>query len=74
MLSTVAFKFNLRRYRLRLRRPPGLPRYRSDCDSATTSTMVVSKPKRRSLFFVFDDVNHYYPDGTPMVGRLGTEG
>jgi hypothetical protein len=38
------------------------------------STMVVSKPTRRSLFFMFDDVNHYYPDGTPMVGRLGTNG
>ena len=30
-------------------------------DGATTSTMVVSK--RRSLAFVLDCVNHYYPDG-----------
>jgi hypothetical protein len=33
-------------------------------DGATTSALVVSK--RRSLLWMFDDVNHYYPDGTAM--------
>ena len=35
-------------------------------DGATTSTMAVVS-KRRSLSFMFDGVNHYYPDGTPMA-------